>query len=101
MVVLEAVGAVVGACVLMMVVGWLLPRHHVTTTAAVYAATPKELWSHLTDVRSYNRWRTGTKVRADARVGILWCDGRVLVRTAMARLTSHPLSNASGRPAAI
>jgi hypothetical protein len=54
-----AVGVIVVLVLVVLIVGSVLPRSHVASVAARYAATPDTLWTSLTDVASFPRWRTG------------------------------------------
>lgn len=52
--------AVLIALVLLVVlVGYLLPRDHVATVDARLDASPEEVWAALTDIDAYPEWRGG------------------------------------------
>ena len=43
------------------IVGYMLPRDHVASTAATIPAPPDSVWEALTEVRDYPRWRPGVR----------------------------------------
>jgi len=48
---------VVGLGLIVVVVGYLLPVKHVAIVSAQIPATPEQVWSALTDVAAYPKWR--------------------------------------------
>ena len=52
------VGVLVALVVLVVVVGALLPKAHVASMSARYAAAPDALWRSLFNVRAFPQWRT-------------------------------------------
>ena len=54
---LIAIGVVVAAVVLVIVVGALLPRDHVATLSARIAAPPAAVWATITDPADFTTWR--------------------------------------------
>lgn len=59
--VLVVVAAVVGLLVLAMLIGTLLPRDHVATVRARYAASPAAIWALIADPATAPSWRPGLK----------------------------------------
>lgn len=57
--VLGVVGVLVVLIVVVLVVGSLLPKSHVASRSARFAASPDTLWATLTNTRSFPTWRTG------------------------------------------
>ena len=55
--VLWIVGALVVLVVVVYVVGLLVPRSHVASASATYAAPPDAIWTTLTDVAAFPQWR--------------------------------------------
>jgi Polyketide cyclase / dehydrase and lipid transport len=55
--VLWIVGALVALVVVVYVVGLLIPKSHVASASARYAATPEAIWTTLTDVAAFPQWR--------------------------------------------
>lgn len=55
--VLGIVGILVVIVLLVVVVGYMLPKAHVALMSARYAAPPDTIWKSLTDVRSFPQWR--------------------------------------------
>jgi uncharacterized protein YndB with AHSA1/START domain len=69
-------GAVIAACVLVVVVvGAMLPREHVAAMTARIAATPDAVWSTLTTPSEFPNWRADVKtvdVLAPTSTGPSW-----------------------------
>ena len=59
--VLGAVGVLVSLVLIVVVVGYLLPRSHVASVSARYAAPADSLWATLTDVSAFPQWRRDVK----------------------------------------
>src|SRR5688500_12642796 len=59
--VLGAVGVLVSLVLIIVVVGYLLPRDHVASVSARYAASPDTLWVTLADVSAFPQWRSDVK----------------------------------------
>lgn len=60
---LYIVGGIVGLFVVLLGVGYLLPKDHVAARRITIARPAAEVWRAITDVEAYPRWRTGvTKV---------------------------------------
>ena len=57
--ILVTVGVLVGLVIVVYVVGTLLPKSHVASVSARYAATPEMVWATLTDPAAFPRWRPG------------------------------------------
>jgi hypothetical protein len=57
--VLWAFLVLVGMVVLVMAIGWLLPRDHVATRIARYRQSPEAIWAAITDVDAMPSWREG------------------------------------------
>ena len=57
--ILGTVGVLVGLVIVVYVVGTLLPKSHVASVSARYAATPEMVWATLTDPAAFPRWRPG------------------------------------------
>jgi uncharacterized protein YndB with AHSA1/START domain len=55
------VALLIGTAVLMVVIGWLLPREHVATRASSYRQKPEAIWSALADVDAMPSWREELK----------------------------------------
>jgi len=55
--VLGVVGLLVGVVVVIVVVGYMLPKAHVASASAQYAAPPESLWTSLTEVSTFPQWR--------------------------------------------
>lgn len=51
----------VGIPLLMMAVGWIVPREHVATRAGRFRQRPEAIWSAITDVDAMPSWREGLK----------------------------------------
>lgn len=72
---LGAVGVVVLAVVIVVVVGMLLPQSHVASVSARYRAAPEAVWAALTDVRAFPSWRkevTSVELLADRNGHRAW-----------------------------
>jgi len=52
---------VLGMVILVVTIGWLLPKDHVATRVARYHQPPEALWSAITDVDAMPSWREGLK----------------------------------------
>jgi hypothetical protein len=50
-----------GMVILVVTIGWLLPKDHVATRVARYHQSPEELWSAITNVEAMPSWREGLK----------------------------------------
>jgi len=59
--VLGIVGALVALVLLVYVVGLLVPKSHVASASARYAAAPDAIWTTLTDVAAFPQWRRDVK----------------------------------------
>jgi uncharacterized protein YndB with AHSA1/START domain len=57
--VLGTVGVIVVAVLIVCVIGLLLPKSHVASVSARYAAKPEVLWAALTNPASFPEWRQG------------------------------------------
>ena len=55
--VLGIVGFLMLVVLLVVAIGYALPRSHVASVSAQYAAAPDTLWATLTDVSAFPRWR--------------------------------------------
>ena len=55
--VLGIVGILVVVVLLVVAIGYALPKSHVASVSAQYAAPPDTLWATLTDVAAFPRWR--------------------------------------------
>lgn len=55
--VLGIVGFLMLVVLLVVAIGYALPRSHVASVSAQYAAPPDTLWATLTDVAAFPRWR--------------------------------------------
>jgi len=56
--ILWIVGGLIVVCLVVYVVGFLVPQSHVASTSARYAANPDALWASLTDVAAFPKWRS-------------------------------------------
>jgi uncharacterized protein YndB with AHSA1/START domain len=52
---------VAGIVLLMVVLGWLVPRDHIATRVARYRQPPEAIWLAITDVDAMPSWRDGLK----------------------------------------
>ena len=52
---------VVGMVLLVVVIGWLVPRDHVATRIGRYRQSPEAIWTAITDVDAMPSWREGLK----------------------------------------
>lgn len=59
--VLGIVGVLVALVLVVVIVGYLLPKSHVASMSARYAASPDAIWTSLTDVAAFPQWRTDVK----------------------------------------
>ena len=50
-----------GILLLMVVVGWLLPKGHVVTRSQRYRQKPEAIWVVITDIEAMPKWRKGVK----------------------------------------
>ena len=57
--ILWIVGALVVVVLIVVVIGYLLPQSHTASMSARYAASPDSLWTSLTDVSAFPKWRPG------------------------------------------
>ena len=55
--ILWTVGGLLVVCLVVYVIGLMLPQSHVASASARYAATPEAIWDTLTDVLSFPKWR--------------------------------------------
>jgi hypothetical protein len=53
--------ALAGVVILVIVIGWLLPRDHVATRIGRYHQSPETIWAAITDVDAMPSWREGLK----------------------------------------
>jgi len=58
---LIAVGGLLLLVVVVAVIGYALPKGHVSKRAAVYSRPPEVIWSAITDFAGQARWRTDLK----------------------------------------
>jgi uncharacterized protein YndB with AHSA1/START domain len=56
-----AVGALALVVVAVLVIGWTLPVAHRSTREATFDATPAQLYTLITDVEAFPRWRPSVK----------------------------------------
>lgn len=56
--VLGIVGVLIVIGLLVVVIGYMLPKAHVASMSARFAAPPDTIWKTLTDVRAFPQWRT-------------------------------------------
>ena len=64
--VLAFAALLVAVVLIVSVIGYTLPRSHVASASARFAAPPDSLWTSLTDVPAFPKWRPGV-----ARVELL------------------------------
>ena len=57
--VLGIAGLLVVLVLVVCVIGYLLPKSHVASASARFAAPPASIWSSLTDVAAFPKWRPG------------------------------------------
>jgi uncharacterized protein YndB with AHSA1/START domain len=50
-----------GLLILIILIGWLLPKDHVATRIARYRQPPEAIWKAITDVDAMPSWREGLK----------------------------------------
>ena len=55
--ILGIVGILAAVVLLVVAIGYALPKSHVASVSARYAAPPEALWASLTDVSAFPRWR--------------------------------------------
>ena len=55
--VLGIVGSLVVVVLVVVAIGYALPKSHVVSVSARYGAAPDALWATLTDVAAFPRWR--------------------------------------------
>ncbi len=61
--VLIAIGVLVAVVLCVVLIGWMLPKHHRVRVMRGYVATPEAMFALINEVRAYPSWRTGlTKV---------------------------------------
>jgi uncharacterized protein YndB with AHSA1/START domain len=53
--------AMASAVVLVLVIGWFLPRDHVATRMGRYRRSPEAIWAAITDLDAMPSWREGLK----------------------------------------
>jgi uncharacterized protein YndB with AHSA1/START domain len=58
---LWVVVGLVGVVILVVVIGWLLPREHVVTRVGRYRQRPEAVWEAITNVDAMPSWREGLK----------------------------------------
>jgi hypothetical protein len=59
--VFRGLAALVALVLVVVLVGYLLPRDHVATVDARLSAAPEAVWASMTDVEAYPRWRRGVE----------------------------------------
>jgi hypothetical protein len=52
-------GVLAGIAAIVVIIGALLPKGHVTTRAARFRQTPAAIWQTITDVEKFPSWRAG------------------------------------------
>jgi len=57
--VLGVAGLLVALVLVVCIVGYMLPKSHVASASARFAAPPDSIWSSLTDVAAFPKWRPG------------------------------------------
>jgi len=57
--VLGIAGLLVALVLTVCVIGYMLPKSHVASVSARFAAPPDSIWTSLTDVAAFPRWRPG------------------------------------------
>lgn len=85
----------VGAVVLATGVGWLLPEAHTATVSHAVAGSPEAVWSVITDVESFPRWRPEVdRVEVDAGPGgtLSWVESGSSGALPMSVVRSEPPS---------
>jgi len=61
--VLGIAGLLVALVLIVCLIGYMLPKSHVASASARFAAPPDSIWTSLTDVAAFPKWRPGlTKV---------------------------------------
>jgi hypothetical protein len=59
--VFRGLAALVALVLVVVLVGYLMPRDHVATVDARLSAAPEAVWAAMTDVEAYPRWRRGVE----------------------------------------
>lgn len=59
--IIVAVAVLVGIVLLVVLVGAMLPRHHVSSRAAAYKSSPQQIWDVITSPQKFPSWRNGVK----------------------------------------
>ena len=57
--VFRSLGALIALVLIVVLVGYLLPRDHVASVQARLAASPEEVWGTMENVDAYPKWRAG------------------------------------------
>lgn len=57
--VLGIAGLLVALVLIVCIIGYVLPKSHVASASARFAAPPDSIWSSLTDVAAFPKWRPG------------------------------------------
>lgn len=57
--VLGIAGLLLALVVIVCVIGYMLPKSHVASVSARFAAPPDSIWASLTDVPTFPKWRPG------------------------------------------
>jgi hypothetical protein len=57
--VLGIAGLLVALVLIVCIIGYMLPKSHVASASARFAAPPDSIWSSLTDVAAFPKWRPG------------------------------------------
>ena len=55
--VLSIAGLLVAVLLIVCAIGYMLPKSHVASASARFAASPDSLWTSLTDVAAFPKWR--------------------------------------------
>lgn len=53
------VGLLVALVLIVCIIGYMLPKSHVASASARFAAPPDSIWTSLTDVAAFPKWRPG------------------------------------------
>jgi uncharacterized protein YndB with AHSA1/START domain len=59
--ILLVLGVLIASLILIMLIGWLLPREHVASREGRYRQPPEAIWKAITDVDAMPSWREGLK----------------------------------------
>ncbi len=51
----------IGAILLIVLIGFALPQNHVASLSAEFDASPTQVWEAITEVRDYPEWRSGVE----------------------------------------